>query len=118
MNKLQEIFTAWNISFNPNNEQNELASKRIEVCNTCENKKKNVIGANYCGLCGCALKAKVFTPVKNACPAGKWDKIDNVMVDQRVFIQLASYRDPQLVPTMRDALAKADNPENLFFGIC
>jgi len=118
MNKLQEIFTAWNIAFNPNNEQNELASKRIEVCNSCENKKKNVIGANYCGLCGCALKAKVFTPVKNACPAGKWDKVDNVMIDQRVFIQLASYRDPQLVPTMRDALAKADNPQNLFFGIC
>ena len=117
MNKIEEIFKSWNISFNPNNEQNELAEKRISICNKCDHKKTN-LGINRCELCGCALKAKVFTPVKGACPAGKWDKIDNVMVDQRVFIQLASYRDPQLVPTMRDALAKADNPENLFFGIC
>lgn len=118
MNKLQEILSAWNIAFNPNNEQNELASERIEVCNSCEYKKVNAIGVNYCSVCGCALKAKVFSPVKGACPQGKWDIIDNVMTDKRVFVQLASYRDPQLVPTMRDALAKADNPQNLFFGIC
>lgn len=37
---------------------------------------------------------------------------------QKIFVQLASYRDPQLVPTMRDMLEKADNPQNLYFGIC
>lgn len=118
MNKLQEILSAWSIAYNPDNEQNELASKRIEVCNSCEHKKTNALGINYCSICGCALKAKVFSPVKGACPQGKWDIIDNVMQDKRVFVQLASYRDPQLVPTMRDALAKADNPQNLYFGIC
>ena len=117
MNKLQEIFTAWNIAFNPNNEQNELAGKRIDVCNSCEYKVTN-LGINRCSVCGCALKGKVFTPIKGACPKGKWDAIDNVMIDQKIFVQLASYRDPQLVPTMRDMLAKADNPQNLQFGIC
>lgn len=118
INKLQEILTAWSISFDPNNEQNELASKRIAVCNDCEFKKKNALGFNYCSVCGCALKGKVFTTTKGACPKGKWDLIDNVMEDTRIFVQLASYRDPQLVPTMRDMLAKADNPDKLIFGIC
>jgi hypothetical protein len=117
MNKLQEIFKAWNIAFDPNNEQSELAAKRIDICNSCEFKVTN-LGINRCSICGCALKGKVFSPVQGACPKGKWDKIDKVMQDRRIFVQLASYRDPQLVPTMRDMLAKADEPENLYFGIC
>ena len=36
----------------------------------------------------------------------------------KIFVQLASYRDPQLVPTIVDALIKAKNPERLIFGIC
>ena len=34
-----------------------------------------------------------------------------------IFIQIASYRDPQLLHTLRDALDKAKYPENLRFGI-
>lgn len=34
-----------------------------------------------------------------------------------IFIQIASYRDPQLIPTLRDMLDKADHPENLRIGI-
>jgi hypothetical protein len=34
-----------------------------------------------------------------------------------IFIQIASYRDPQLVPTIKDCLAQATYPENLVFGI-
>ena len=33
------------------------------------------------------------------------------------FIQIASYRDPQLIPTIKDCLDKAKNPKNLRFGI-
>jgi hypothetical protein len=40
------------------------------------------------------------------------------MQNDKIFVQLASYRDPQLVPTMRDALKQAHRPENLIFGIC
>jgi glycosyltransferase involved in cell wall biosynthesis len=34
-----------------------------------------------------------------------------------IFVQIASYRDPELLPTIRDVLDKADYPENLRFGI-
>jgi glycosyltransferase involved in cell wall biosynthesis len=40
------------------------------------------------------------------------------MQSDKIFIQIASYRDPELVPTMRDAIAKAKHPENFTFGIC
>jgi hypothetical protein len=35
-----------------------------------------------------------------------------------IFIQIASYRDPQLLPTLKDMLDKAKYPENLRIGIC
>jgi len=34
-----------------------------------------------------------------------------------IFIQIASYRDPQLLPTLKDMIAKAKYPENLRIGI-
>lgn len=40
------------------------------------------------------------------------------MKKDKIFIQIASYRDPQLVPTIEDMIAKAKNPENLVFGLC
>lgn len=36
----------------------------------------------------------------------------------KIFVQIASYRDPELVPTIRDLIAKAKYPNNLTFGIC
>ena len=36
----------------------------------------------------------------------------------KIFIQIASYRDPQLIPTIESALQNADKPKNLVFGIC
>jgi len=35
-----------------------------------------------------------------------------------IYIQIASYRDPQLVPTLKDCLANAKHPNRLRFGIC
>jgi len=35
----------------------------------------------------------------------------------KIFIQIASYRDPQLVPTIKSALENAKKPKNLVFGI-
>ena len=34
-----------------------------------------------------------------------------------IFIQIASYRDPQLLPTLKDCIEKAKYPKNLRFGI-
>ena len=35
-----------------------------------------------------------------------------------IYLQIASYRDAELLPTLRDCLSKAAHPENLRFGIC
>jgi len=37
---------------------------------------------------------------------------------ETIFIQIASYRDPQLLPTLKDMLDKAKYPDNLRIGIC
>lgn len=37
---------------------------------------------------------------------------------KRIFIQIASYRDPELIPTLQDCMDKAKYPDNLRFGIC
>ena len=35
----------------------------------------------------------------------------------KIFIQIASYRDPQLIPTIKNAIENAKNPKNLVFSI-
>ena len=37
--------------------------------------------------------------------------------NKKIFIQIASYRDPQLIKTLDDCIEKATNPENLVFSI-
>lgn len=74
MNKLEEIFKAWGIAFNPNDLQSELAGKRMEICDKCDSKK--TIPLTHCGECGCALFAKVFSPKMEACPLGKWVAVE------------------------------------------
>ena len=37
--------------------------------------------------------------------------------NKKIFVQIASYRDPQLLPTLRDCIANAKHPENLVFSI-
>jgi len=36
----------------------------------------------------------------------------------KIFVQIASYRDPELLPTIRDCLKKAKDPNRLTFGLC
>lgn len=35
-----------------------------------------------------------------------------------IFIHIAAYRDPELVPTINNAISRAKNPNRLTFGIC
>ena len=35
-----------------------------------------------------------------------------------IFVQIASYRDPQLLPTLKSLIDNAEHPENLVIGIC
>lgn len=70
MNKIEEIFKAWGIMFNPNDSQSELAAARMEICDSCDSKR--TIPLIHCAECGCALSAKVYSPKIGACPRGKW----------------------------------------------
>ena len=36
----------------------------------------------------------------------------------KIFIQIAAYRDPELLKTLRDCISKAEKPENLIFSLC
>jgi hypothetical protein len=40
------------------------------------------------------------------------------MQQDKIFVQIASYRDPELLPTIKDCIEKAKYPERLTFGIC
>lgn len=39
-------------------------------------------------------------------------------MSDKIFVQIASYRDPELIPTVIDMINRASHPENLTFGIC
>ena len=45
------------------------------------------------------------------------EKKNEEKTENTIFIQIASYRDPQLVPTIDDCIKNAKYPENLRFGI-
>jgi ribosomal protein L37E len=76
MNKLNEIFQAWVAAASPSPDQKLLAEQRTSVCDTCEHKTYNkLLDLHACGLCGCPLSKKVFSPAgPNACPGNKWEK--------------------------------------------
>jgi hypothetical protein len=40
------------------------------------------------------------------------------LANDLIFVSIAAYRDPQLVPTIEDCIKKARHPERLRFGIC
>ena len=47
-----------------------------------------------------------------------YQKMSSIVKEMKIFIQIASYRDKQLKPTIDDMLCKADHPEELNFGLC
>lgn len=78
LKKFKTIAEAWIKASNHTPEEKQLAEERLEVCNTCEHRKKNetIIDFYYCGICGCPLNKKIFTdkrlPKMDKCPEGKW----------------------------------------------
>lgn len=74
MNKIKEIVLSYAAMVNPTDEQKEIAEVRLATCMQCEQWKENVVGIDYCGMCGCATRAKIFTPKGlEACPLKKWE---------------------------------------------
>lgn len=73
ISKIKEIVESYANMINPTEEQKHIAEVRIRTCMTCEFWAENAIGVYYCKLCGCATKAKVFTPKGlEGCPRKKW----------------------------------------------
>ncbi len=56
-------------SFNPSDEEKELADKRLGICNECPFKKE-LLGVALCGECGCPLSKKAYS--QYGCPLQKW----------------------------------------------
>ncbi len=93
MNKVEEIFKSWMISFDPNAEQADIAAKRIEICDACEFRILTPIGPFLniarCSVCGCALKAKMYTPVTHndpggSCPQNKWAEVEDEWLASKI----------------------------------
>jgi hypothetical protein len=40
-----------------------------------------------------------------------------IIMTDKIFVQIAAYRDPELLPTIRDCIKRAKNPEDLVFAI-
>lgn len=74
INKIKEIVESYARLINPTEEQKAVAEIRLRTCTGCEFWAQNAAGIHYCKRCGCATKAKVFSPKGlNACPEGKWE---------------------------------------------
>ena len=71
MLKIVEIAKAWIAAADPTPEQKEIAEYRIKICGECPHKE-----AVRCGLCGCPLQKKIFSPKPGpeACPDKRWEK--------------------------------------------
>jgi hypothetical protein len=83
MNKFHEIIKAWRIKWNPSEHQKMLSDKRLAICKTCPSRKEVIKDSDFwvlCGECGCPLDAKSHSPMKGACPLGKWDSIENQFI--------------------------------------
>ena len=71
--KIKEIVESYARMVNPTDEQKEVAEIRLKTCMICEFWAENAAGIAYCKRCGCATKAKVFSPKGlQACPENKW----------------------------------------------
>lgn len=74
MKKIKEIIQSYGKVLNHTPEEHSQATERLAVCESCEFIER---GPTRCGVCGCLLKGKIYSPAIGACPKGKWDEIDN-----------------------------------------
>ena len=77
MLKIVEIAKAWIAAANPTPKQQAIAEYRISVCSKCPYRQyEKRFDTHTCGLCGCPLSKKIFSPVegKQSCPDARWEK--------------------------------------------
>lgn len=73
MDNLITIFKTWVISFNPTDEQQNVANERIKECNGCEkNTYLKLFDTYVCNACNCPISKIIFVEDKNKCKLNKW----------------------------------------------
>ena len=70
MSSIVEIIQSYKNYFTATSEQKITAASRVKTCKNCEHFTANII----CGLCGCPIAVKAFSPYADSCPAGKWEQ--------------------------------------------
>jgi len=60
---------------------------------------------------------KVTKAVAKKAATKRGSVVGSISPAPRIYIQIASYRDPELLPTILDCIKNAEHPENLRFGI-
>ena len=59
------------IWYNITRQNDKLASKRMEICNSCEHKMTIKYVGDICSICGCILENKTRL-INEKCDLGKW----------------------------------------------
>jgi|10_taG_2_1085330.scaffolds.fasta_scaffold01603_6 hypothetical protein len=63
-------------------------------------------------------KTKEIKRLKGKSPKGKLEIVNNREGKDKIYVQIASYRDPDVESTINDLLKKANKPDNLIVGVC
>lgn len=71
-----EIIRSWATRVRPSEKQKQDAEQRLQICNQCPAIVRNPI--MRCRVCGCPLRAKVFSPKSDACPQHRWPDPEKV----------------------------------------
>jgi hypothetical protein len=108
--------------FNPNTEYatKNIQSERFSICKSCPELIKLT---SQCKKCGCIMKLKTKL-AQATCPIGKWgvaEKLTPELIEEdssaRIFINIPSYKDPEIWLTVENFIKNAKYPERVFFGI-
>jgi len=71
---IKEIVSGWWYYFNENDSVEEVARKRMEICNGCQWHSSKMLTKRpdvHCTKCGCTLAAKTRS-LESSCPLKKW----------------------------------------------
>ena len=114
----------WDL-LNPNSQYAtpEESANRYSICKSCP----EFLGlTKQCKKCGCFMKFKTKLQAAE-CPIHKWgaaepvalEKMEELMIDNnaKIFINIPSYKDPEIWTTVDNFIKDAEFPERIYFGI-
>jgi len=93
----------------------ELSENRYNICLVCP---ELINLTKQCKQCGCIMSVK--TKIQNAaCPLKKWEEVNRLDAQNSatIFINMPSYKDPEIWDTVDHFISNAKFPERVYFGI-